>query len=167
MDKIYSRIASGDFWSTNNDDYFDVAAWHPYEFEYEPGGFWIEVNQAARRVMQKYGDGDKPVMLTEFGYTDSGDPEVEKTQTEWYKKIFEIIETKLPYIRAVHIFRLYEDYKANAERKTVDWGGIHEVYYGLFREPERGFTPRAKAFVLQELAGGKGDLWRFSKDYGK
>ncbi len=29
--KIYSRIRSGKFWSTDPDDYFDPAAWHPYQ----------------------------------------------------------------------------------------------------------------------------------------
>ena len=161
MDKIYSRIASGNCWSSNTDDYFDVAAWHPYEFDYEPGSFWIEMNKAARRVMEKYGDGHKHVMLTELGYTDYGDPEKEKVHAVWFKKMFDIIKNELPYIRAVHIFRLYEDDKANAERKTVDWGGIDEVYYGLFREPHNGLTPRTKAYAVQELAGGTGDLTQF------
>ena len=29
LDKVYSRIKSGKFWSTNTDDYFDLVAWHP------------------------------------------------------------------------------------------------------------------------------------------
>ncbi len=32
LDKIYSRIKSGKFWSSNPDDYFDLVAWHPYVF---------------------------------------------------------------------------------------------------------------------------------------
>ena len=32
LDKIYSRIKSGKFWSYNTDDYFDILAWHPYVF---------------------------------------------------------------------------------------------------------------------------------------
>ena len=32
LDKIYSRIRSGKFWSDNPDDYFDIVSWHPYVF---------------------------------------------------------------------------------------------------------------------------------------
>ena len=32
LDKVYRRIKSGNFWSTDTDDYFDLVAWHPYVF---------------------------------------------------------------------------------------------------------------------------------------
>ena len=36
LDKVYSRIKSGKFWSDNTDDYFDIVAWHPYVFTNKP-----------------------------------------------------------------------------------------------------------------------------------
>ena len=140
-----------------------MPAWHPYLFTVNnPGTLWAEFNDAAYRVMEKYGDGHKKVLLTEFGYTDSGDPELEKKQTEWYKEIVALCKTR-PYIHTIHIFRLFEDFRADGERKSADWGGPNEVYFGIFREPENGLTPRNKAVELQKLAGGTGDLWQFEK----
>lgn len=47
------------------------------------------------------------------------------------------------------------------ERQTEDWGGLPEVYYGLFAEPDRGHQPTLKAIEYQKAAGGKGDLYQF------
>ncbi len=38
-------------------------------------------------------------------------------------------------------------------------GGLHEVYFGIFKESEHDYSPRKKAIVLQELAGGTADLY--------
>ena len=39
--------------------------------------------------------------------------------------------------------------------------------FGLFLEPDydigRGFYPREKAFALQKIYGGKGDLYQFAE----
>ena len=90
LDKVYSRIKSGKFRSANTDDYFDLVAWHPYVFTNrdvldadlfldvdEPDQLWKSYNDAAYKVMKKYGDGHKQVLLTESGFTDCGNPEWE------------------------------------------------------------------------------------------
>ena len=162
MDMIYSRIRSGDFWSTETDDYFDVVAWHPYTtHDAPPDDVWKEINDAAYRVMQKYGDGHKKVLITEFGYTDSGDPEKEKRHAEYYQRIFAYMQ-QMPYIHAFHIFRLFEDARMSENWKPGMWGGPYEQYFGIFREPKNGLTPRTKAIEIQKLIGCKKDLWRFA-----
>jgi hypothetical protein len=53
---------------------------------------------------------------------------------------------------------MYEDY-AMLERNDPDSvGGLSEVYYGMFTEPDHGHMPRAKALELQKIFGGTGDL---------
>lgn len=170
LDLMYQVIANGESFSTNTDDYFDIGSWHPYyPHDIMPDDVWKEINDAAYRVMQKYGDGDKKVIVTEFGYTDgsnhdwSCDPEKEKLQSTYYARIFEYLKD-MPYIYAFDIFRLYEDYKAAQNWKPGQWGGIYEQYFGIFREPINGLTPRTKAIEIQKLTGSSKDLWQFSKN---
>ena len=43
----------------------------------EPDQLWKSYNDAAYKVMKKYGDGHKQVLLTESGFTGCGNPEWE------------------------------------------------------------------------------------------
>ncbi|RCW43513.1 hypothetical protein [Paenibacillus prosopidis] len=168
LEGVYSRIVSGKFWSDKTDDYFDMLSWHPYMFCLEldkiksvdevntlfdePGDLWKDWSDAAYRVMRRYGDGHKKVLLTEFGFQDCGKPEIEAKQAEYYRNVFELCK-RMPYIHTVHAFRLLED--------TLNRGGENQEpadHYGFFKEAKHGFAPRKKAIVLQELAGGTEDL---------
>ena len=42
-------------------------------------------------------------------------------------------------------------------------GGLPEVYFGFFEEPDRKCRPKKKAFVLQKAAGGQEDLTEAGK----
>ena len=172
LDKIYSRIKSGEFWSDNTDDYFDIVAWHPYVFTNkdvpdqdlflnvdEPDQLWKSFNDAAYKVMKKYGDGHKQAILTETGFTDLGDHELEKIYAGYNKRLLEIA-ADLPYVRTVHNFRLLNENamlrRAGIEDNQI--GGITEVYFGLFTDPEDGCQPRERALAIQELTGSTEDL---------
>ena len=173
LDKIYSRIKSGDFWSDNPDDYFDIVAWHPYVFSIdpsktdkdlfldvaEPDNLWRSYNDAAYRVMCKYGDGHKQVIMTETGFTDLGDPEREARYADYNRKLLQIA-AELPYVHTVHNFRLLNEeamlQRAGIEQNQI--GGLTEVYFGLFTEPINGCQPRKRAFAIQELTGSVADL---------
>ena len=173
FDKVYSRIKSGKFWSNNTDDYFDIAAWHPYVFTNkpdvedkdlflnvdEPDQLWKSFNDAAYKVMKKYGDGHKQAILTETGFTDLGDPVLEERYAGYNRKLLEIARD-LSYVRTVHNFRLLNENemlrRAGIEDNQI--GGITEVYFGLFTDPEDGCQPRARAKALQELTGNTEDL---------
>lgn len=172
FDKMYSRIRSGEFWSDNTDDYFDILAWHPYVFTNkdvpdqdlflnvdEPDQLWKSFNDAAYKVMKKYGDGHKQAILTETGFTDLGDPELEERYAGFNKKLLEIA-SDLPYVRTLHNFRLLNE-NAMLKRAGIEdnqIGGITEVYFGLFTDPEEGCRPRARALAIQEMTGSKADL---------
>ena len=173
LDKMYSRIKSGRFWSDNTDDYFDMVAWHPYQMSvdqhekdkdlflniFEPDHLWKDYNDAAYRVMCKYGDGDKPVILTEVGFTDCGDPDEETKRAGYTGQLLKLAE-EMPYVRTVYSFRLLNEEgmlkRAGIEDNQI--GGLAEVYFGFFEEPVHDCRPRKKAYVLQKLTGSTADL---------
>ncbi|MER2025560.1 MAG: hypothetical protein ABS879_08065, partial [Eubacteriales bacterium] len=155
LDQIYQRIKSGKFWSTETDDYFDLVAWHPYVFTTrdvsdrdlfmdveEPDTLWRDFNDAAYRVMRRYGDGGKQVLLTETGFTDCGNPEWEERYAAYNKKILHYA-MNMPYVRTLHNFRLLNE-NAMLQRAGIEdnqIGGLTEVYFGLFTDPEEGCRP--------------------------
>ena len=49
-------------------DAFDIMNVHPYTHPYRPEGELDAKLENLRRLMSKYGDGDKPVWITEIGY---------------------------------------------------------------------------------------------------
>lgn len=178
LDQVYRRIRSGMFWSCDPDDYFDFVAWHPYVFTTrdvpdkdlfldveEPDTLWRDFNDAAYRVMRKYGDGDKQVLLTETGFTDCGNPEWEERYAKYNKKIIRYAE-EMPYVRTLHNFRLLNE-NAMLKRDGIEnnqIGGLTEVYFGLFTDPEEGCRPRKRACALQEMTGSKADLVQLGKE---
>jgi hypothetical protein len=172
LDQVYSRIRSGSFWSSDPDDYFDLVAWHPYVFTTkdvpdqdlfldveEPDTLWRDYNDAAYRVMKKYGDGHKQVLLTETGFTDCGHEDWERRYAEYNKKILRYA-ADMPYVRTLHSFRLLNE-NAMLKRAGIEdnqIGGLTEVYFGLFTDPEDGCRPRKRAYAIQEMTGSKADL---------
>lgn len=172
LDKIYSRIKSGDAPSTDTDDYFDIVAWHPYVFTNrdvpdtdlfldvgEPDQLWKSYNDSAYKVMKKWGDGGKQVLLTETGFTDCGKPDWEARYARYNRRLLEIART-LPYVRTLHNFRLLNE-NAMLRRGGIDQnqiGGLTEVYFGLFTDPEEGCRPRARAKAIQSITGSTADL---------
>lgn len=173
LDKMYKRIKSGRFWSDNTDDYFDMLSWHPYQMSvdqskvgmdlfldiFEPDHLWKDYNDAAYRVMCKYGDGHKQVILTEAGFTDCGDEKEEIKRAEYTRKLL-TLAAELPYVRTVYNFRLLNEEgmlkKSGIEDNQI--GGLAEVYFGFFEEPWHECRPRRKAYVLQEMTGSREDL---------
>lgn len=172
LDKLYSRIKSGKFDSTDPDDYFDLIAWHPYVFANrvcndrdlfldvdEPDQLWKSYNDAAYRVMCKYGDGHKQAILTESGFTDCGRPDWEERYAGYNVRMLEIAR-ELPYVRTLHNFRLLNENamlrRAGIEKNQI--GGLTEVYFGLFTDPENGCQPRKRALAIQQMTGSKTDL---------
>lgn len=169
FEKVYSRIKSGNFWSVETDDYFDLAAWHPYVMSTksgikdkdlfcditEPDNLWKDYNEAAYRVMCHYGDGHKQVLLTETGFTDCGKRELEELYAAYNEKIMKIAY-ELPYVRTLFNFRLLNE-NAMLKRDGIEQnqiGGLTEVYFGLFTDPSEGCQPRKRAYAVQKAAGG-------------
>lgn len=156
LEDIYSYIKSGNapygsVKSTNPDDYFDYLCWHPYG---EANDKWKADNDKIYQVAIDNGDEGKPVIFTEFGYTDSGIPDNENIQIEYLRQAFDYMKNDMRYVETCCEFRLYTCSYAEV------WGGAGEVYFGCIKETSgtNGLTPRAKAYALQQIFGGGGDL---------
>jgi len=75
LERIYKNIKSGRWPSTDPNDYFQIACWHPYLSNDEPSeSNWVTPQLRIHEVMTRYGDGDKPVVFSEFGYSDQNIP---------------------------------------------------------------------------------------------
>lgn len=172
FNELYTRISEGKTWSKDPDDFFDIAAWHPYVFTTkdvpdkdlfldveEPDTLWRDYNDAAYRVMKKFGDSGKEVILTETGFTDCGNREWEERYALYNKKIMAYAK-EMSYVRTLHNFRLLNE-NSMLKRDGIDKnqiGGLTEVYFGLFTDPEDGCQPRARAKAIQEMTGKNVDL---------
>jgi hypothetical protein len=114
--------------------------------------------------MRKYGDKDKQVLLTETGFTDIGNPEWEARYAEYNKKILNYA-AEMPYVRTLHNFRLFNENamlkRAGIEENQI--GGLTEVYFGLFTDPEEGCGPRKRALAIQKMTGSEEDLFALAE----
>lgn len=174
--KVYERIKSGNFWSTNTDDYFDMLAWHPYLLTHmmpmaacedypatrrffrmeDVGAQWRSINDMVYTIMTMNGDGNKKVLLTEMGFSDWGMAELEERQALMQEQMFEMVKT-MPYVKTIHVFRL-----CTSEELGEDDGQFNPVAercFGLFRHLSDGtFQPMRKAYVYQKICGGTKEL---------
>ncbi|MBE8719407.1 hypothetical protein [Sphingobacterium pedocola] len=162
MTGIYDLIRSGDYpfgaaSSKDPNDYFENLGWHPYVNTGGVNGDWVNANNQIYEISTLYGDQGKAVFFTEFGFTDYGDGNTEIQQIKDMETAFNYIKTDMSYVKNMTAFRLFECEFAN------QWGGKGEVHFGYFREPSqaKGFSPKAKAYALQAIYNGKGDLTQY------
>jgi hypothetical protein len=152
--KIYSNIAASKF-STNPDRYFQVAAWHPY-ISGATDQNWLDTNLSIyNNIVAKEGHS-KIVVLSEFGYTDSGNAATDVQQATYLTSMLSTVKNNMPFVKSVYWYTLFNDSTA------ISWGGLTEANFGLMNEPEFGFTPKQKAYAFQSAAGGTGNLSEFA-----
>lgn len=126
LDLLYREILSRQ--DSNTDHYFDAVAWHPYV----PAIRAPEPREIAGSdpklgsmydVMLRYGDGHKPVILTEFGYSDTGDYVMPTTasraetvrardqfrvrEAAFVRRVYEVVPD-MPYVETLCWFRLLD-----------------------------------------------------------
>ena len=161
IDDVYTYIESGDApygeeKSKDPDDYFDFLGWHPYTQKIDET--WLKENNDIYQVAIDHGDEGKPVLFTEFGFTDFNVQDQEKIQSSYLEKAFEYMASdQMPYVETCCEFRMYTC--AYAE----NWGGLGEVYFGCISEQSggKGLSPRDKAYTIQKIYGGTGDLTKY------
>ena len=72
----------------------------------------------------------------------------------------------MPYVRTLHNFRLLNENamlkRAGIEENQI--GGLTEVYFGLFTDPEDGCQPRKRALAIQEMTGAEDDLYKTGRN---
>ena len=176
LDKIYVRIKSGEYGyfyglekkenaSTDPDDYFEVACWHPYVWDetFQADDF-VENNNKIYNVIKNYEPEGKDVIFSEIGFpTDTYNDEL---QAQMIEEMFQTVKKHLPYVKAVTYFKLFDV-------AQITWTGKLSRY-GLFYDPhDRQYTqvlgedtttllvngaPKPSALAFQKVAGGSGSL---------
>ncbi|OLA58450.1 MAG: hypothetical protein BHW37_02760 [Firmicutes bacterium CAG:272_52_7] len=144
-------ITSGEFGngSTEPDDYFGAVAWHCYmlneKFDIDN---WVSYNDSVYEIMKIYGDADKKVYLTEYGFSDGGSEETDAAQAEYLRQIYDAVYNRMLYVDSLYPFRLEED---NTKLGINDI----EVFYGIFRVFDReSFGAKEKAKAICGTYGG-------------
>ena len=156
LEYIYENIYADDSWSQYPDDYFQIAAWHPYMAAFTPDKF-RKTNEDIYKVIRTNEGKDKKVFITEFGFSEAN--ATREKIAEYLPQVYQIFE-ELPYIEATHYFRMYDNLDST-------WGSNAEKTFGLFTDPvTHGVDgsnkvlaePKNIAYVFQRLAGGSGNL---------
>jgi polysaccharide biosynthesis protein PslG len=165
-------------------DYFDAVAVQPYTYGVDPLDSWngvhdwedpdrISVNafpaiQEVRRSMVAFGDEEKDVWLTEFGYsTTTQDGGVSSAaQARFLTKAYRYVE-RFPWVKALFWYAarnspFYDDrdeYEARFGLATTDWG-LKPSYWAL-----RSYAlhlPATGRVVLRK-GGQRSIAWRAAK----
>lgn len=143
LNSIYGNIESGNWSSTDPEDFFEVACWHPYIFKEKPTEQnWVDPNIAVHNVMIDHGDGDKPAVFSEFGYSDVCTGLSETQVAEYLNATFTLAQN-LTWLKAIYWFRLIDPdpcYDKNLP--------LTEYGFGLVRRPAEkyAFKPAADAY---------------------
>ncbi len=165
---IYSKkVPSGTEYSdTDPDNYFDALNWHPYVNDYFGVGSyvgqpWIDRQIEIHDVAVKYGDAEKPVWYTEFGFTDGGNASIlgEVTATGQtglsptnFIDALEAIKEHLPFVETLCFFRITDMY-------NVKYDVEGENTFGLFYNPDdpinKGKPKPAAVALTRYIKGGK------------
>ena len=151
LEMIYINIESGQWPSNNPDDYFQIAAWHPYNHSGAPNAAWVQRQKDIYQVILDHEGHDKVVLFTEIGLSDYGKAEKDATQKDDVITTLTLIRDELSFVQSVHWFRMFDE--ANA----ASWGGAFETGFGLFTEPDENgnFTLKTKGEAYLEMSGGK------------
>ena len=174
MEKLYVNIFSGNFGyfygleskdkaSTNPDDYFEIACWHPYiqgAFSKKSFKAW---NDEIYQVILDNEKKHKKVIFSEIGFSNT--TYKESVAAKYVTALFEVVAT-MPYVECVHYYKMF-DYADPLKywTKTIS-------RYGLFYDPDpsRQYTnnendliveagaPKPAAYAFQQAAGGTGEL---------
>jgi len=134
LDLIYENIESGEWPSTNPDDFFQVVCWHPYIFTEKPNKTnWVEPNKEVYEVMKNHGDGDKRVIFSEMGYSDN---DLSRDEiAEYLLEVFRLTRNNFCWLDTIYWFRL-------TDRKGDG--------YGVVEAPEN-WTWKPAAYTYESL----------------
>jgi beta-glucosidase/6-phospho-beta-glucosidase/beta-galactosidase len=149
LEYIYTNIESGNFGSTDSDDFFDALCWHPYCSGGMPDSEWKKYNDDIYDVARRHGDDGKKVFLSEFGFSDIGSRDTDEYLASAGLGKYIIARESMPYIESIHAFRLFDDYSA------FNWGGNFEKYFGFYHDAYEGCTIKARGITLRDLYNGK------------
>jgi hypothetical protein len=108
LEKIYDNIDSDSWPSSDSNDYFQIACWHPYLWTVEPNSTnWVNPNEAIYEVMNSHGDGGKRVVFSEFGYNDNETESGRANVAIYLNETFELAQN-FQWLDTIYWFRLVE-----------------------------------------------------------
>jgi len=145
---IYENINSSRWPSTNPNDFFNVTCWHPYLFTEEPNwSNWVEPNIEVYNVMVNHGDGDKPVVFSEFGYSDLCCGLDETHVAEYLEAAFNLaLDNLTPWLEAVYWFRLIDpDPCYDRDLPLSEYG------FGLVKRPAENYDLKPAAHIYKKV----------------
>ena len=150
MALIYENIKSGLYPcppaapSTKTDDYFQMAAWHPYLWSAGPNTTnWVIPNNEIHDVMVSNGDGSKHVLFTEFGYTQWAGNPAENQIGQWHMDAFMLAGTNFPWLDTIYVHQLVDNVEATEEG---------ENHYGFLLSPAGSYAWKTRAYSYQSCS---------------
>ena len=149
--KIYRNIGSGQYGcgSTDPDDYFGAIAlqYHSPATDFDIDE-WINACKRFSDLIAEYGDSDKKLFITEFGFSDSDSQASDQTQGKLLEQALEAMEN-CNYIDSVYVYKMIEGSSDVPDTERC---------YGLFSvDGKSGFIPKEKANAVCSFFGGKTD----------
>lgn len=148
-------------------EHFDVMATHPYSVplnrppEMDDGTFaGLPSVDAVKRLMRRYGDDDKPIWFTEFGWSTHAN---DGDETKWQKGVTE--EEQADYIaRAVRYIACERAYVDKAfiygerDRPLPKRFGPHTEHVSRFGLLDENLEPKPAYYALASILTRPGDL---------
>jgi len=153
LEKIYDNIESGLWPSSDSNDYFQIACWHPYLWIEEPSSVnWVNPNQAIYEVMNSHGDGDKRVVFSEFGYNDNGTESGRANVAIYLNETFEIAQN-FPWLDTIYWFRLVEPNPNTTSKENPSGFGLFDLNWAPKPAAIRyqSVTPEFPLFLILPL----------------
>lgn len=139
--KLYDVIDSGEHHSLYYDDFFQIAAWHPYYYTMTANEYFIKENNAIYEIVRNREGKDKKVFLTEFGWNDLL---TNGQSAQFIEDLYTVLRNDMPYVESLHYYILFDKTDVN--------------YCGLFADPETGGVAKSNAISYQKVNGGEGSL---------
>jgi hypothetical protein len=153
LEKIYDNIESGLWPSSDSNDYFQIACWHPYLWTEEPSSVnWVNPNQAIYEVMNSHGDGDKQVVFSEFGYNDNGTESGRENVAIYLNETFELAQN-FPWLDTIYWFRLVEPNPNTTSTENPSGFGLFDLNWAPKSAAIRyqSVTPEFPSFLILTL----------------
>lgn len=126
LERLYTNINSGQWPSTDPNDYFQVACWHPYLFDKEPTELnWVDPNQAIYDIIKRYEGECKRVVFSEFGYSDK--LVSRESVSSYLLKAFQLAKDNFPWLDTIYWFRLLEPHPNTTSKHNPPGFGIIDL----------------------------------------
>jgi len=153
LERLYDPNGDGDA-ADGGRPFFDTLNVHTYQLKAPQAGWYQARLEALLPVMERFGDKQKPVWITETGYgtvtapTQDSPYVDETTQAEAVRLVYETVSA-YPQVKRVFWWSL-RDYFSNA----AETNAAMEAHYGLL---QANFSPKPSYAAYGRLTGSLGE----------